>query len=78
MRRLVIFLIRRRLGLKKNERFRFTNQKSEATYFFTEDNLMKIEYGYIFLSKVSLNWLLDEECKVNRLKNQGGNEIWLI
>lgn len=78
MRRLVIFLIRRRLGLKKNEQFRFTNQKSEATYFFTEDNLMKIEYGYIFLSKVSLNWLLDEECKVNRLKDQGGNEIWLI
>lgn len=78
MRRLVIFLIRKRLGLKKNEHFRFTNQKSEAAYFFTDYNLMKIEYGYIFLSKVSINWLLDEECKVTKLKDQGGNETWLI
>ena len=77
MRRLIIFLIRKRLGLKKNERFRFTNQKSEAAYFFTDDNLMKIEYGYIFLSKIGVNWLLDDECKVNILKEQGGNEIWL-
>lgn len=77
MRRLIIFAIRKRLGLKKNECFRFTNQKSEATYFFTEDKLMKIEYGYIFLLKVSLNWLLDEECKVIKLKDKGGNETWL-
>lgn len=78
MRQLIIFLIRRKLGLKKNERFRFVNQKSEAAYFFTKDNLMKIEYGYIFLSKVSINWLLDEECKIIKLKNHGGNETWLI
>ena len=80
MRQIIIFFIRKRLGLKINERFRFTNQKSEAAYFFTDTNLMKIEYGYVFLSKVSLNWLLDEECKVTKIKSQekGENEIWLI
>lgn len=40
MKRLILFLIRRRLGLKKYEPFQFNNQKSDAVYYFTEDGIM--------------------------------------
>ena len=40
--RLIVFLIRRRLKLKKYQRFRFKNQKTENVYYFTEYRLIKI------------------------------------
>lgn len=44
MKRLIIFLIRKRLGLKKNQRFTFDNQKSKFDeYYFTDTQLMKCE-----------------------------------
>ncbi len=66
MRRFVIFLIRKKLGLKKCERFKFIGQKTDAVYYFTESNLMKCWRGQTMLSGVSINWLLDNECKVER------------
>lgn len=69
MKRLIIFLVRRRLGLKKEERFQFTNQKTKDIYFFTDTELMKAEYitgGVIRPSRVSLNWLLDDTCKITK------------
>lgn len=67
MRRFVIFLIRKKLGLKKYENFKFVNQKSDAVYYFTESNLMKRWRGQTMLSGVSMNWLLDKECKIERI-----------
>lgn len=64
MIRLILFLIRKRLGLKKGQYFRFTNQKSDAKYYFTENKVMKIYNGEITFSSVSLNWLLDDNCKI--------------
>ena len=64
MKRLIIFLIRKKLGLKKYEHFQFANQKSNATYFFTEDAVMKSWYGNIEKSRVSLNWILDDDCEI--------------
>lgn len=64
MARVVIFLVRKRLGLKKHEPFRFEGQKSDNIYYFTSTNIMKIERGTVIPSGVSLNWLLDKECKV--------------
>lgn len=64
IRRIVIFLIRKRLGLGKMTMFRFSNQKKEAYYWFTDDTLMKVENGAIMPSNVCLNWLLDDKCKV--------------
>lgn len=65
MRRLIIFLIRKRLGLRQHQKFRFTNQKTEDVYYFTDRHLMKIEYGVNHcLSGVSLNWLLDDDCDI--------------
>lgn len=65
MRRFIIFLVRKRLGLKKFEQFQFINQKSGAVYYFTESNVMKKNVnGKIEASSVSLNWLLHDDCEI--------------
>lgn len=71
MKRFIIFLIRKRLGLKKNELFRFSNQLEQSVYYFTDTTLMKIKYGYVDKSGVSLNWLLDNECKIEKMVLRG-------
>ena len=67
MRRLVIFLIRIILGVKKYEKFRFIGQKTNAVYYFTESNLMKCWHEQTMLSGVSINWLLDRDCKIEKV-----------
>lgn len=67
MRRFVMFLIRKHLGLKKYEKFKFANQKSNAVYYFTESNLMKHWHGQTVLSGVSINWILDNDCVIEKL-----------
>lgn len=66
MDRLIIFLIRKRLGVKKFQYFKFPNQANQNNkYYFTHSILMKRhENGYIKPAHVSLNWLLDPECKI--------------
>lgn len=64
MKRLIIFLIRRYRGLRKGERFQFTNQKSNAIYWFSNDAVMKEFEGNVSHSSVSLNWLLDDRCYI--------------
>ena len=61
--RLIVFLVRIRLGLKIGECFQFTNQKSNAVYFFTRTGITKCWRGLYVESGISLNWLLDPECK---------------
>ena len=68
MRKFVIFLIRKKLGLRKYEMFKFVGQKSDAVYYFTESNVMKRWRGQTTLSGVSVNWLLDNECIVDRVQ----------
>lgn len=70
--RLIVFLIRRRLKLKKYQRFRFKNQKTDNVYYFTEYRLIKIPEDKRTVSRaekslVSLNWLLSDECEVEVL-----------
>lgn len=62
--KLVIFLIRMKLHLRKGEQFQFNNQKTNAVYWFTEGTLMKMEHGLRYESSVSLNWLLSKDCKI--------------
>lgn len=73
MTRLILFLIRVKLGLKKNEAFQFSNQKTTNVYYITNTNIVKKMYfGYADTreakSTVSLNWLLSPECKIIKLK----------
>lgn len=66
-RKLVIFLVRKKLGLKNYERFRFANQKAFGTYYFVPDKLMKNDGVRVRKSSVSLNWLLDDKCEIVKL-----------
>lgn len=67
MKRFIMFLIRKRLGLGLCEEFRFANQKSDAVYWFTKDYILKQWNGHIEHSGVSLNWLLDDECEIEKV-----------
>lgn len=69
LKRLIILLIRMRLGVKKHEEFQFTNQNSDFdTYFFTDTQLLKVEKSKVRPSRVSLNWLLNDECTITILQ----------
>ena len=74
MKRLIIFLVRKKLGLKKGENFRFVNQSSPYnSYYFTDDAVMK-HFGRWkgtddVKSSVSLNWLLDDECEIIKVED---------
>lgn len=66
MKRLIIFLVRKHMGLKLREPFQFVNQKTNAVYYFAEDAVMKAWRGNVEKSNVSLNWLLDEGCEIKK------------
>ena len=74
MKRFIIFLVRKKLGLKKGEHFRFANQLNPYnTYYFTDDAVMKHLgrwKGEDAKSSVSLNWLLDDECKIVKVEDK--------
>lgn len=64
-KRLIIYLVRTRLGLRKFQPFMFTNQKSDGIYYFTEYEVVKmLSNGEECRSSVSLNWLLDDKCEI--------------
>lgn len=67
MKRLIIFLIRKRLGLKKKETFQFVGQKSDAEYWFESDHIAKLYNGNLTESSVSLNWLLNDHCEIKKI-----------
>lgn len=75
MKRLIIFLVRMRLGLKTYEMFQFSNQKTDDIYYFTGTVLMKkVLHTYSDctiwsdeFSGVSLNWLLNKDCKIRKV-----------
>lgn len=83
MQRLIMFLIRRKLGVRKYEFFQFDNQKSDTNLYYIDTyHVMKVvahEKGYfdhpLFegmsanyrRSSVSLNWLMDKRCKIKHL-----------
>lgn len=66
LKKLIIFLLCKKIGVKKYEKFRFNNQKSEIEfYWFTNTNIRKLkEDGSVENAHVSLNWLLDDECEI--------------
>lgn len=72
MNSLIIFLIRLRLHLKKGQSFQFDNQKTNSVYWFTEEALMKMEHGIRRKSSVSLNWLLNKDCKISHPRARAG------
>jgi hypothetical protein len=70
MRRLIIFLIRLKFGLKAYEKFKFSNQKTDNWYYFTRTGLTKYEAAKqkFMPSNVKFNWLMDDKCKIIRIE----------
>lgn len=73
LKRLIYFLVRKKLGVKKFEKFKFANQKSDYDfYYFGADKLIKCEHDdeldSVFMpAGVSLNWLLDDNCEIRKM-----------
>lgn len=65
MKRIIWFLIRRKLGVKKYQKFIFTNQLSENTsYMISSDKIFKVQGNRLKHSDVSINWILSNECEI--------------
>ena len=65
-RKLIMWLIRRKLGLKNYDGFKFLNQASDNIYFFCDGLLLRMDgKGKISQSHVGLNYLLSEKCEIS-------------
>ena len=62
--RIIVLLLRLKLGVRTYEPFTFTNQKTSSVYWFSPTEIMKSEKGVIRQSNVRLNWLLSKDCKI--------------
>lgn len=58
IRRLIIFLIRRRLGVRRYHFFQFDNQLDDSWYYFTRTYLMKCIDGETRPSNLSLMYVM--------------------
>lgn len=72
MVRFILFLVRLKLGVRKWEGFRFTNQKSDNIYLINSEEVLKIgiddgDVSYFGPSNVSINWLLNPMCVVEKV-----------
>lgn len=73
MKKMILFLIRKHLGVKKFEPFTFVGQKSHTFYYFNDEEIVKEwrypsrKAGQTEASHVSLNWLLDDNCKIEKI-----------
>lgn len=87
IKRLIVFLIRKRLGLKLGQVFRFNGQKSDTVYWFDKDGIWRVETSSHLVSSyhkllpkrrsgVSLTWLLDDDCEVDIWDET--SEEWVI
>ena len=66
--KLILFLIRRKLHLKKFEKFKFSGQKQKGVYYFDSNMLIKTIGSKKIESKVSFNYLLSNEVKIIKIK----------
>lgn len=62
----IIFLICKKLGIRRQQAFQFANQKSELEFYWFEDTRLRKfrEDGEEEDAHVSLNWLLDDNCEI--------------
>lgn len=68
MRKFIVFLIRRKLGLKNCEKFRFTGQKDKLSYYYFDGCVLMKNCEYKdYKSTVSFNWILDDDCEVEKV-----------
>lgn len=78
MKKFILFCVRIKIGVKKWEKFRFKNQRSKKDYYYFNNNgLIKAcfmnkesKYPTRTASNVSLNWLLNKDCNIVKVKER--------
>ena len=73
LNKLIIFLLCRKLGVKRFQSFRFANQRSKTDYYMFDRNcLLKYvsDEDCFRQSSCKLNWLLDDNCKVTIVREE--------
>ena len=71
MKKKILKLIMKKLGVKDQEHFQFADQREEfIEYFFTLEALMRFnpETNEIKESRITLNYLLSDDCKIIRVR----------
>ena len=71
MKKRILKLIMKKLGVKDQEHFQFADQREEfVEYFFTLEALMRFnpETNEIKESRITLNYLLSDDCKIIRVR----------
>ena len=71
MKKRILKLIMKKLGVKDHEHFQFADQREEfIEYFFTLEALMRFnpETNEIKESRITLNYLLSDDCKIVRVR----------
>ena len=66
IRRLIIFLIRRRLGVRRYRFFQFNNQLDDSWYYFTRTHLMKTTDDGTRPSNLSLMYVMYASVKTKK------------
>jgi hypothetical protein len=67
IKKIVLFLIRKKLKLRELEPFQFANQKSLYDYYYFDTcGIIKFDSiaNQFVPAGVSLNWLLDDDCEI--------------
>ena len=65
LNKLILFLIRKKLHLKKYQQFYFSNQAIKIEkYYFNNNGIMKITATGLVRSNLSLNFLLSDKCEI--------------
>ena len=71
MKKRILKLIMKKLGVKDQEHLQFADQREEfIEYFFTLEALMRVnpETNEIKESRITLNYLLSDDCKIIRVR----------
>lgn len=71
MKKRILKLIMKKLGVKDHEHFQFADQREEfIEYFFTNEAMMRFnpETNEIKEARITLNYLLSDDCKIVRVR----------
>lgn len=66
VKRLIIFLIRRRLGVRRYQFFQFDDKLNDSWYYFTRTHLMKSTYDGDRPSNLSLMYIMYARVKTQK------------
>ena len=78
MKKRILKLIMKKLGVKDQEHFQFADQREEfIEYYFTDEAMMRVdtETGEVKESRTTLNYLLSDNCKIVRVIPWGARPL---